>query len=208
MNKWMLSAAGAVMMVCAGVSQAEISDDPATVSDQIFRAGVAYCNSAVKVSRSDSRQARSDINQYQAHVGRAQSIYPALLDQNDYARREHQRCSQIGENIARAEALPVIEKGLAMCQDARSALRQGDARETRLRYSQYEMNRDRALRMSESVLKVGSIAVQVRICDGLTDRVAALTGPRPVNALAATAKPAPTTNLPETALVGTGNADL
>src|SRR5690606_6501921 len=113
MNKWMLSAAGAVMMVCAGVSQAEISDDPATVSDQIFRAGVAYCNSAVKVSRSDSRQARSDINQYQAHVGRAQSIYPALLDQNDYARREHQRCSQIGENIARAEALPVIEKGLA-----------------------------------------------------------------------------------------------
>lgn len=190
-------------MAGAGLAQGAITDDPVQVSDQVFRAGVEYCNSAAKASRTDGKQARSDFSLYLSHLERASAVYPALLEHNTFARRESQRCQQVGDDIARAEALPVMEKGLAMCQDARSALREGNLKNSRIRFSQYEMNRDRAVRLSGSVLRVGSIAVQVRMCDGLTDKIAALAN-QPAAVVHAPVQPA----LSNQALVHTGSADL
>ena len=172
MKKWMSVATGSLALIGINLAHASITEDPAQVADQVFRAGVEFCNSAAKSSRTDSKQARSDFDQYLSHFERARTIFPSLLQDNAYAERENHRCNQIGDDISRAEALPVIEKGLAMCQDARSALNRGNLEDSRSRFNQYELNRDRALKMSDSVLKVGSIAVQVRICNGLTDKIA------------------------------------
>lgn len=214
MKNWMSAALGSMVMMGASLAQAAITDDPALVADQVFRAGVEYCNSAVKASRTDSKQARSDFNLYLSHFERAQSAFPALLEQNAFAGREHPRCLQIGDNLARAEALPVMEKGLTMCQETKAALQAGIGKESRYRYSQYEINRGRALRMAESVLKVGSIAVQVRICNGLSEKVAALApnsgfnvrDPAPMTA--SRTSPAPQTAVPDAALAHSAGADL
>jgi len=159
-------------MTAGTLAQAAAADKPAAVADQIFRAGLEYCNAAARNSRTDSKQARSDFGQYLSELGRAKGLDPQFLKDNEFAARESHRCSLIGDDIARAEALPIMDKGLAMCQDARRDLDKGDIKSARSRFTLYRINRDRAIQRTETVMKVGSIALRVRTCDGLEDKIA------------------------------------
>jgi hypothetical protein len=59
-----------------------------------------------------------------------------------------------------------------MCQDAKTALTTGNTDTARARFSQYQTYRDQALAMTPTVLRVGSTALQVRVCDGVPAHIA------------------------------------
>ena len=171
MKDWMLALPIALFTLSSTV-YAEVNTDPKVLSDQLFRTGLAFCNEASKKSRTDTQLARADFANYESHLERAKAIYPQLMDENDFASREATRCELVDDNIARAEAMPLIEQGLAYCNEAKTRLEASSGvfeAETNLK--QYKELRDQALETTPTILRVGSVAVQVRVCDGLDEKI-------------------------------------
>lgn len=171
MKDWMLALPIALLTLSSTVN-AEVNTDPKVLSDQLFRTGLAFCNEASKKSRTDTQLARADFANYESHLERAKAIYPQLMDENDFASREATRCELVDDNIARAEAMPLIEQGLAYCNEAKTRLEASSGvfeAETNLK--QYKELRDQALETTPTILRVGSVAVQVRVCDGLDEKI-------------------------------------
>ena len=173
MMNWKQAALGTCLLTGDLLTQSALADSQADNADKTFRAGIDYCNNAVRLSRTNTRQARAEFDQYLAHVDQARMLDPNLLQDNDYAAREVRFCAQVGDDIARAEALPVINKALNLCGQARGDLVSGKTQDARTHFNLYQDVRDRAIEKTETVLKVGTIAYQVRTCDDLASRIAA-----------------------------------
>ncbi|AUM14670.1 hypothetical protein [Ketobacter alkanivorans] len=168
MKYWMLT------LTCIGLLPASLSfaaSDAATAADNVFREGVAYCNQASKLSRTDTEQARTQYSKYLSHLERAKTIDTRLLDNNSFAQREHKRCTLIDDNIARAEAMPIVEQSLAQCEQARAALDASNLEQASESFNQFQSLRDQALAVTPTVLRVGSLAVRMRVCDRLVEKI-------------------------------------
>lgn len=171
MNLWKLALPVAIM-VFSSVAQAEVSKDPKLLADGLFRTGLDFCNAASKKSRSDTAGARADFNEYLSHLERAKTIYPELMRENQFAKRESTRCELVQDNIARAEAMPIIEESLVACSEAKNALRgEPNLATAKEKHTQYMALRDKALATTPTVLRVGSVAVQLRVCDRLEEKI-------------------------------------
>ncbi|MAR92868.1 MAG: hypothetical protein CML06_18630 [Pseudomonadales bacterium] len=168
MKNRMLAIASLALMVTPVMAQ----DTAATAADGVFRSGVAYCNQASKLSRADTAAAREQFNRYLSHLEQARVIQPGLLETNSFAAREHRRCQLVEDNIARAEAMPLVEEGLARCNAARDALERADLNTANAAFEQFQQQRDQALAITPTVLRVGSVGVRLRVCDRLVEKIA------------------------------------
>ena len=169
MKYWMLT------LTCIGLfpfAQLHAEEQSSSSSaDAIFKEAVVFCNQASKLSRTDTAEARQQFDQYRTYLDRARAIDPTLLESNSFAERENKRCTLIEDNIARAEAMPLVEQSLAQCGDAQSALEASNLKAATQAFSQFEQLRDQALAITPTVLRVGSVAVRMRVCDRLVEKI-------------------------------------
>jgi len=162
MMNWKQATLGTCLLAGGLLTQSALADSQIDNADTTFRKGAEYCNNAVRLSRTNIRQARAEFDQYLAHRDQARMLDPNLLQDNDYAAREAHFCALVGDDIARAEALPVINKALNLCGQVRGDLASGKAEDARTHFNLYRDVRDRAIEKTATVLKVGTIAYQVR----------------------------------------------
>lgn len=168
MKYWMLT------LTCISLlptSLAFAASDAANAADNVFRQGISFCNQASKLSRTDTVKAREQFSQYQSYLERAKTIDGALFEQDGFAQREATRCALIEDNIARAEAMPIVEASLEQCEQSRNALQANDLKSASDFYHQFEALRDEALQITPTVLRVGSVAVRMRVCDRLVEKI-------------------------------------
>ena len=171
MKYWMLSLSCFTLLPFTHL-MASSATGSAAAADALFREGIAYCNQASRLSRTDSKQARQQFERYQTHLERAQAIDASLLENNAFIQREHKRCALIEVNIARAEAMPVVEQSLAQCAAAQAALDAGQLAKASTSLKRFQTLRDEALAVTPTVLRVGSVAVRMRVCDRLVEKIA------------------------------------
>ncbi|WP_290578981.1 hypothetical protein [Ketobacter sp.] len=168
MKYWMLTLTCISLFPFAHLQAAE----PVSASaDVIFKEAVVFCNQASRLSRTDPTEARQQIQQYAKSLQRARALDPELLDTNSFAGREHKRCTLIEDNIARAEAMPLVEDSLAQCGEARAALDGADLTAAADAFARFQTLRDQALEVTPTVLRVGSVAVRMRVCDRLVEKI-------------------------------------
>lgn len=171
MKYWMLTLTCFAFLPFSQVL-ANTENDPAATADALFREGLVYCNQASRVSRTDTTLARQQFEQYRSHLERAQVIDASVLESNSFVQREHKRCILIEDNIARAEAIPLVEQSLAQCAEANTALDAADLDQASVSFEQFRALRDQALTVTPTVLRVGSVAVRMRVCDRLVEKIA------------------------------------
>lgn len=129
--------------------------------------GLQHCTSAMKLSRTDQSIAKSEYDLYALALSRAVAIYPEISSESTKISRQVDQCAQVGDDIARAQALPFLEQGVAACKQAKSLAKGDYLSKAKTKYREYVGLRDKALLLTQSVLKVGSNSSKVRRCDKL-----------------------------------------
>jgi hypothetical protein len=170
MKYWMLTLSCITFLPFTQL-MASTDSNAASAADALFREGVTFCNQASRLSRTDTSLARQQFEQYRSHLERAQVVDASVLENNAFVQREHKRCTLIDDNIARAEAMPMVEQSLAQCADARAALDVSDLDQASASFVQFQALRDQALSVTPTVLRVGSVAVRMRVCDRLVEKI-------------------------------------
>ncbi|MGB3622798.1 hypothetical protein FT643_00710 [Ketobacter sp. MCCC 1A13808] len=170
MKYWMLAAFCSGLCAATTVTAGQ-NDAADVVADQVFRAGLEYCNQASKVSRTDASAAREHFAQYLSHLERAKTIAAQVVQDNSYIQREARRCSLVEDNIARLEAMTLAQASLDRCGEVRMALDQGALTQAQTKFNEYETMSQQALAVTPTVLRVGSLGVQFRRCDQLVEKI-------------------------------------
>lgn len=169
MKYWMLTLTCISLFPFAPLHAEEQSSSSS--ADAIFKEAVVFCNQASKLSRTDTAVARQQFDQYRAYLDRARAIEPTLFETNSFAERENKRCTLIEDNIARAEAMPLVEQSLDQCSMAQASLEASNLKAAAQAFTQFEQLRDQALAITPTVLRVGSVAVRMRVCDRLVEKI-------------------------------------
>ena len=156
-----------------GFSSVSVAD---TVLDeqvnQFFAQGIKHCKNAMALSRTSREVAAAEFDRYKGYIGKVEALKPELKD-DVMIQRQMEQCDQVGHDIARNEALPVFEQGLATCKEVKGYLRGDYLTKAKAKFLEYAQLRDQALGMTDTVLKVGSNASKVRRCDRLEEKIIA-----------------------------------
>ena len=140
--------------------------------DTFFSKAMQHCANATELSRTSREVARAEFSRYQSYIGKVEALKPEL--KNDIMiRRQISQCEQVGHDIARVEALPLVEESLTVCKEVKSLLRGDYITKAKARFLEYTQHRDKALSLTDTVLKVGSNASKVRRCDRLEEKIIA-----------------------------------
>lgn len=133
--------------------------------------GLEHCTKATRSTRTDQVEAKQEYEAYVTALSRAKAIYPKIRSHSRTLSRQIEQCSQIGTDIARTQALPLLEKGVLACKEAK-VLAKGDyLTKAKVKYSEYLELRNQAVALTESVLKVASNSSKVRRCDKLENNL-------------------------------------
>ena len=162
---------GAGLVVFSHVSVAGASDKGVALN--LLDNGLQHCTSAMKLSRTDQAAAKSEYDLYVLALSRAVAIYPEISSESSKTSRQVDQCVQVGDDIARAQAIPFLDQGVAACKQAKSLAKGDYLSKAKTKYKEYVGLRDKALLLTESVLKVGSNSSKVRRCDKLEDSLMA-----------------------------------
>lgn len=131
------------------------------------------CRTAKILRRSDLTEAQNHFKAYVALLNQAIVIQPDLLDNPDSdTRRVLDFCNVVKSDLDRAVALPLFERGLRECGEARVLITNAAFDEARDKYKLYREYKEGALVISESVLDVHENSYEVRLCDRLGDDIA------------------------------------
>ncbi|OUS23687.1 hypothetical protein A9Q99_27000 [Gammaproteobacteria bacterium 45_16_T64] len=150
-------------------ASAGVSDKTKDAARNLFEQGLVHCTNALESSRSDQGVSQQEFDTYTTVLSRAEALYPGIAEDSQKAARQIKQCSQIGEDIARYKALPLLEQGVLACKEAKLLAKGDYLSKARAKYREYVSMRDRALSLTGSVLKVASNSSKVRRCDKLED---------------------------------------
>lgn len=140
--------------------------------DTFFAKGMEHCKQAMDLSRTSAKVAAAEFDRYSSYMRKVDALKPEL--KNDImVSRQIAQCAQVGHDIARTQALPVIEQGLAVCGEVKSLIDADHLTKAKASFLEYTQRRDQALAMTDTVLKVGSNASKVRRCDRLEEKIIA-----------------------------------
>ena len=137
------------------------------VALSLLAQGLAHCTEATRSTRANQLAAMKEYKMYVTALNRAKAIYPDISEHNRTLSRQVQQCSQIGTDIARMQALPLLEKGVLACKKAKAFAKGDYLSKARVKYKEYLNLRNQAVALTDSVLKVASNSSKVRRCDKL-----------------------------------------
>ena len=140
--------------------------------DQFFAKGMEHCKNAMELSRTSRQVAAAEFSRYQSYIGKVEALKPELKH-DIMIKRQMEQCDQVGHDIARADALPLIEDGLAVCKEVKSLIQGDYISKAKTRFLEYTRHRNQALALTDTVLKVGSNASKIRRCDRLEEKIIA-----------------------------------
>ncbi len=147
------------------------SDNDVALS--LLTQGIEHCTKATRFTRINQSAAIKEYKMYAIALNRAKAIYPKISEHSRTLSRQIQQCAQIGTDIARMQALPLLEIGVLACKEAK-ALAKGDyLSKARVKYKEYLDFRNQAVALTDSVLKVASNSSKVRRCDKLESSLVA-----------------------------------
>lgn len=164
-QQWVLGLVLGGYAVFANASTGMEADN--SVALGLLNQGVVHCTRAIQTSRTDPVVAQKEYETYVTALTRAQAIYPDISQHSRTLSRQLQQCTQIGDDIARTRALPLLEEGFLACKQAKSLAKGDYLTKARVKYKEYLELRDKAISLTESVLKVASNSSKVRRCDKL-----------------------------------------
>jgi len=137
------------------------------VALSLLAQGLEHCTKATRSTRTNQLAAMKEYKAYITALNRAKAIYPEISEHSRTLSRQVQQCSQIGTDIARMQALPLLEKGVLACKEAKVFAKGDYLSKARVKYKEYLALRNQAIALTDSVLKVASNSSKVRRCDKL-----------------------------------------
>ncbi|HEY3487202.1 MAG TPA: energy transducer TonB [Gammaproteobacteria bacterium] len=147
----------------ASLTYAQTDDAKALVRD-----ASKECRTAKQLRRDNLEEAQQHFAQYLELMKKAEAIEPGLLSSNDPAvKRVLDFCNVVKNDLDRAQALPLFERGIQECNEARVMIANAAFDEARQKYQRYREYTEGALAISQSVLDVYSNSYEIRICDRL-----------------------------------------
>lgn len=131
------------------------------------------CRTAKILRRSNLDEAQNHFKAYVTLLNQAIAVQPDLLDNPDAdTRRVLDFCNVVKSDLDRAVALPLFERGLRECGEARVLITNAAFDEAREKYKLYREYKEGALVISQSVLDVHENSFEVRLCDRLGEDIA------------------------------------
>lgn len=140
--------------------------------DNFFAKGMQHCKNAMDLSRTSRQVAAAEFDRYESYMGKVDALKPEFST-DIMISRQREQCDQVGHDIARSEALPLVEEGLAVCKEVRTLIRGDYITKAKARFLDYARQRDKAVALTDTVLKVGSNASKIRRCDRLEEKIIA-----------------------------------
>lgn len=134
----------------------------------LIREASRECRTAKMLRRDDLPQAQQHFRQYVELLNKAIAIEPNLLSSRDpTVTQVLDFCNVVKNDLDRAEALPLFERGIRECGEARVLISNAAFDEARQKYQRYREYKEGALAISESVLDVYANSYEIRLCDRL-----------------------------------------
>jgi TonB family protein len=134
----------------------------------LIRDASKECRSAKLLRRDNLPEAQKHFKQYVELLNKAISIEPDLLSSADPAvKRVLDFCNVVKNDLDRAEALPLFERGIRECGEARVLISNAAFDDARQKYQRYREYKEGALAISQSVLDVYENSYEIRLCDRL-----------------------------------------
>lgn len=131
------------------------------------------CRTAKMLRRSDLDEARNHFKAYVELLNQAITVQPNLLDNPDSdTQRVLDFCNVVKTDLDRAVALPLFERGIRECGEARVLISNAAFDEAREKHRLYREYKEGALVISESVLDVHENSYEIRLCDRLEEDIA------------------------------------
>jgi TonB family protein len=131
------------------------------------------CRTAKMLRRSNLEEAQNHFKTYVELLNRAIAIKPNLLDSPDSdTQRVLDFCNIVKSDLDRAVALPLFERGLRECGEARVLITNAAFDEAREKYKLYREYKEGALVISDSVLQVHENSYEIHLCDRLEEDIA------------------------------------
>jgi TonB family protein len=154
-----------LFLLSAPVSPAHAQSDQVK---PIIREAARACRSAKLLRREDLSAAQKHFKMYVELLNRAIALEPNLLSSRDPAVTQVlDFCNVVKNDLDRAEALPLFERGIRECGEARVLISNAAFDEARQKYQRYREYKDGALSISESVMDVYANSYEIRLCDRL-----------------------------------------
>ena len=139
----------------------------------IYLKGFQECVDGHTLRGKNIEQAKKKYQLYLNYKDEATAIDPTILTSSERDMQKNLRyCEKVYDNILRAEALPILEKGIAACEIAKTQLKEGKTEEAKQNIDIYNQFKTEALVSTESVLEIYSVASKVRLCGRVEAKIA------------------------------------
>ena len=160
------------LLLVSGVSLADSFDD--AVNE--YLRGFKECTEANTLRTTDLASAKKKFDDYLKALNNAASIDSKILNTTQRDMDKNLRyCERVQQDIKRAEATPILEKGFTYCDKAKDSLESGNIDDAQTNLAEYKRYRDDAFIVTESVMDVFALASKVRACSRVEEKIAEAT---------------------------------
>ena len=138
--------------------------------------GFKECAEANTLRAKNINEAKKKFDTYLKTLDRAIAIDSTILSTTQRDMDKNLRyCERVEQDIKRAEATPILEKGFTYCDNAKAALDAGDVSSAQQNLDEYKRYRDDAFIITESIMDVFAMASKVRACGRVEEKLAEAT---------------------------------
>lgn len=170
LSRYSMSATLKASLTCLFLVVVSISPVQAQSGDvkSLIREASRECRTAKQLRRENLSEAQKHFKTYVELLNKAIAIDSNLLSSKDPAITQVlDFCNVVKNDLDRAEALPLFERGIRECGEARVLISNAAYDEARQKYQRYREYKEGALAISQSVLDVYANSYEIRLCDKL-----------------------------------------
>ncbi len=139
---------------------------------EVLQLGYAECKSAHVLRRKDLPLSKQTYARYLAIKDQVAELDGTIFTSgNPDVSRVVDYCDTVGRDIARSEALPIIQQGIETCGVAAKSIQGGDLDAARKALAQYDEFREQAVELAPAVLEVYSVMAGVRRCERVATEI-------------------------------------
>lgn len=157
------------LLLLPGLAHADTFDDAA---NEYIR-GYKECTEANSLRTKDLAGAKKKFDLYLKSLDKATAIDSSILNTTQRDMDKNLRyCERVEQDIKRAEATPILEKGFTYCDAAKEAIDTGNVPAAQTNLDEYKRYRDDAFIITESIMEVFAMASKVRACSRVEEKLA------------------------------------